>query len=154
MKTLFFLSFILISNVLFAFGQRDNRSQSPVMTEQSREADATGFSDETAQDETERSPAETHIVVGGFEEVDLLSCDPDLLEFIRQLDAENENAVTGTEVIRIFRQVVRGLKYITCLKLSDGALAVFVIHKDISGEFSLLESYRDTEIFKFFGSFL
>ena len=69
-------------------------------------------------------------------------------------DSSATEVIRISEVIRLFRQIVRGVKYITCLKLPDGDLAVFIIHKDISGEFSLVESYRDTEIFEYFGSFL
>ena len=136
MKNLFFLIFILFGSALFALGR---------------------------QDEAVRVQGEAHIVTGGIEEVDLLSYDPDpgLLEFIQQCagektagQSENDGGSSATEVIRLFRQIVRGSKYITCLKLADGDLAVFIIHKDISGEFSLLESYRDTEIFEYFGSFL
>jgi hypothetical protein len=110
-----------------------------------------------AEQESEQIPRETFIVTGGFEEVDISSCDPNLLEFIGQIDKgedENEGGASGSEVILLFRQVVQGYKYLCCVKLADGALAVFIIHFSLSGEFSLLELYRDTEIFHFFASFL
>jgi len=166
MKNLFFLSFILIGSALFALGRQDDSGRRfPLMTQQNqeaeKEADAMELPEEAAQYEAVSTPGEARIVTGGIEEVDLLSYDPGLLEFIQQCSgektagqSENDGGSSAAEVIRLFRQIVRGFKYITCLKLPDGDLAVFIIHKDISGEFSLLESYRDTEIFEYFGSFL
>jgi len=166
MKTLFFLiCFIFICNALFALGQQDNGLQSPLMSKQNREtkgeSGAIGLPNEAAQDEVVITPREAFMTIGGYKEIDLLSCDPELLEFVSQCAgektaglSESDGGSSAVEVIRIFRQIVRGFKYITCLRLADGRLAVFIIHKDISGEFSLLESYRDTEIFEYFGSFL
>jgi len=164
MKTLFFLSLILSCGALFALGQQDGSPS--LMTGQKHETkgeSAMELPDEAEQDEAERMPRETFIVSGGFEEVDLPSCDPLVLEFIRQCAFEGEETADSPEsdggapdvrVIRIYRQIVRGYKYISCVKLADGALAVFIIHKDLSGEFSLLESFRDEEIFGYFGTFL
>jgi len=123
---------------------------------------ALGQQDETEHDENGRMPREALIITGGFEEVDLLSCDPGLLEFVRQCAVEDDEpadqaeseGIPKTEVNRVLRQVVRGLKYVTCVKLAGGDLAVFIIHHDISGEFLLLESYKGTEIFDYFSDFL
>jgi len=135
MKTLLLFVCMTLTSTLFALGQQE----------------------ETGHDENSRIPRKGLIITGGFEEVDLPSCDPGLLEFVGQCAVEGDEPadlagsedIPETEVIRIFRQVVRGLKYVTCVKLADGDLAVFVIHQDISGEFLLMESYKDREIFTF-----
>ena len=110
---------------------------------------------------------ERTLITGGFEEIDISLCDPELLDYIRQVTEtmaettieetelpEEEDKNTGAEVIKIFRQIVQGYKYIVCAKLADNTLALFVIHNDLSGEFLLLESYKDIEIFDFFSRFL
>jgi len=140
MKTLLLLACLTLTSTLFALGQQD----------------------EAEHDENDRISREGLIITGGFEEVALLSCDPGLMEFVRQCagksdkpaDQTGSEDIPETEAVRIFRQVVRGFKYVTCVKLTSGDLAVFIIHKDISGEFSLLEAYRGTEIFNYFSGFL
>ena len=165
MKVLFFLVCITISCTLFALGQTDCGSQSSLMTKQNHEMESNA-SEQTvviAQDEFDQDQKEALIVTGGYEEVDVTACDPGLLEFVNQYAGDyeerigipgNEDNHQSREVIRVFRQVVRGLKFVTCVKLSDEALAIIIIHKDISGDFSLLESYHGTEIFKYLADFL
>jgi len=157
MKILFLLMCFTMSGALFALGQTDSSHQPLVMPEHNP---TTGLPLDAAQ-ESGQIPRTAFTVTGGFEEVDISSCDPNLLEFIGQIDKgedtdlpDNEGGASGTGVIRLFRQLVQGYKYISCVKkLAGGELAVFVIYSNLSGEFSLLEEYRDTEVFTFFASF-
>ena len=146
-----------MSSALFALGRTECGLQPPVMTGKTPVA---GLPLNAAQ-EPGQIPRTAFAVTGGFVEVDISSCDPNLLEYIGQIDKgedtalhENEGGASGPEVIRLFRQVVQGYKYLCCVKLAGGDLAIFVIYSNLSGEFSLLEAYRDTEIFNFFTSFL
>jgi hypothetical protein len=156
MKILFLLMFFTLNGALFAFGRLECGHQPPVRTENPPVA---GLPLDAAR-EPGQIPETAFTVTGGFEEVNISSCDPNLLEYIAQIDkgedtarSENEDGASGPEVIRLFRQLVQGYKYLCCVKRADGELAVFVIYFNLSGEFSLLESYRDTEIFNFFASF-
>jgi hypothetical protein len=144
MKILFLLMCFTLSGALFALGQTDSGHQPLVKTEQNKSPEA----------EPGQIPEEAFTVTGGFEEVDVSSCDPALLEFIEEVTdlPENEGGGSGTEVIRVFRQIVQGYKFIICGKLAGGDLVIFVIHFNLSGEFYLLEKYRDTKIFTFFAS--
>ena len=156
MKILFLLMCFTLNGALFALGRTECGYQPPVMT---GKTPAAGLPLNAAR-EPGQIPRAAFTVTGGFEEVDISLYDPNLLKFIGQIDkgedtaqSVNEDGVSGSEVIRLFRQLVQGYKYLCCVKLADGDLAIFVIYFNLSGEFSLLESYRDTEIFKFFASF-
>ena len=96
-------------------------------------------------------PQEAFVVSGGLVELDESAWDPELLAFINESADMGEvgEEDSSIEVMWIYRQIVAGVKYITYVQL-DGEPAIFIIHKDLYGAFSLLESHKKSaEIVRF-----
>ena len=160
MKNILLLFFFTLSGVLFAQEQTDRAYQTPPVTEQSgvskKETGRIELPPGTKQYWAGYMPDNAFIVTGGFEEVCITSADPAIIEFVRLTALGYWDWIAqpkGIEVTRLVRQIVRGYRYVSLVRLSGeemgifGVLGIFVIHQDICGEFFLLASYWDKGIF-------
>jgi len=158
--TLLILCLALTGNELFAMGQADcSNGQLPFITEQgpmSEGQEPRLYEKNGGHLDTDTEPCwvqgEYPIETGGFAEADTPSWNSALLTFIEQtIDSDGEEV--DVHVVRMFRQTVRGVNYIVCGWHGDD-LVVWLVHWDISGEFSLLRTYRGKGVFDFLASFI
>jgi hypothetical protein len=156
MKTIFLLLCIALASTLFAMGQKDNNSQSPLIMSESWLIPEECFEEDSScendlYENDQLGGLRRPVVTGDFIEMDPTSLAPEVVDFIKQTVIDDENDI---KIFRLFAQNAGGIKFIVCGMLGNGVLSVWVIHRAPSGKQELLGIYSGENIFGFFADFI